>query len=134
MTARRTKSGTKPGTKRQKYNAQPTTVRGVRFASKAEARRWLELSMAEHAGAIRDLRRQVRFPLCVNGEQIGVYVADFVYVRPHANAGLDLEVVEDVKGVQTQMFRWKARHFAVQYMRDIEVWPVKATKKRKRAK
>lgn len=132
MTARRTK----PPTKRSKYNAQPTIVRGVRFASKAEARRWLELSALEHAGAITDLRRQVRFPLCVDGEQIGVYVADFVYVRPNANndGGMGTEVVEDVKGVQTQMFRWKARHFAVQYGRDIEVWPVKVRAQRKRRK
>jgi hypothetical protein len=101
---------------RNKYGAKPTTVDGFRFASKAEARRYVVLRTLERGGVITHLRRQVRFPLHVQGQQIGHYVADFVY-----RAGGGEEVVEDVKGVETQLFRWKARHFLAEYGREILV-------------
>ena len=46
-----------------KYNAIPTTVDGIRFASKREARRYLELKLLQKAGHISDLELQPRFRL-----------------------------------------------------------------------
>ena len=50
---------------RPKYRAVPTVIDGIRFASKAEARRYGELRLLEQAGEIRDLVRQPRFALYV---------------------------------------------------------------------
>jgi hypothetical protein len=56
------------------------------------------------AGTIYGLRLQPRYPLTVNGVKVGTYVADFAYVDA---AGDD--VVEDVKGVRTPVFKLKAK-------------------------
>lgn len=90
-----------------KYNAIPTVVDGVRFASKAEAKRDAELLLLQRDGKIHGLRRQPRFPLVVNSELICTYVADWTYFE---NVGEDRAygpIVEDRKGVQTPAFKIK---------------------------
>ena len=85
--------------RRSKYRAQPQIVNGERFASKLEARRWAELQILERAGEIRALRRQVWFPLTVNGELVAHYVADSVYEDKRESWAL---VVEDQKSPATR--------------------------------
>ena len=87
----------------RKYRNEPTVVDGIRFDSKREAARWGELRMLERGGAISDLKRQVTFPLEVNGVKLGSYRADFTY-REHGEL-----VVEDSKGFRTPEYRQKAR-------------------------
>lgn len=100
-----------------KYHAKKTTVDGITFDSRKEAKRWLELKVLEKAGAIKDLRRQVRFELIpafdVNGQhyRATIYVADFVYTDTVAGE----EVVEDCKGFRTSVYRLKAKMFAHRY-------------------
>lgn len=98
-----------------KYHAQPTTLDGIRFASKAEARRYAELRLLVKAGVIRDLVLQPRYPLQAHGVTIGKYVGDFEYVL---RASGD-RVIEDVKGVRTALYRWKKKHFEAQYGRLV---------------
>jgi hypothetical protein len=67
-----------------KFNAKPTVVDGIRFASMKEARRYQELKLLEKAGQIRDLSLQPAFDLMVVTKQllthkVGEYVADFSY-------------------------------------------------------
>lgn len=92
-----------PPAKPNKYRNRPTTVDGLRFASKREANRWVQLQTLERAGLITDLNRQVPFSLDVNGVHICRYIADFTY---RENGGT---VVEDAKGVQTASYVLKAR-------------------------
>jgi len=92
-----------------KYKAVRTVVDGVNFASKLEAKRYGELRLLEKAGAISDLVLQARFPLSVDGVIIGSYVCDFLYMENGK------KVVEDCKGVQTDLYRWKKKHFNIQY-------------------
>lgn len=100
--------------KPRKYRNQPVTVDGIRFDSKREAERYQELRAAERSGAIRDLRRQVRYPLhAVGGRRVGVYVADHVYDEIRGNDWVT--IVEDVKGVRTAMYIWKSRHMLAEY-------------------
>lgn len=99
---------------KHKYGAKPTTVDGIRFASQAEARRYGELKLLEKAGEIIDLGLQPVFKLRVNGEVIGRYVADFDYwTRVGNHRGT--YVVEDVKGMKTPMYRWKAKHMKAEH-------------------
>jgi len=86
---------------RSKYKAVPTVVDGVRFASKAEAKRDAELQLLAKAGAIQSLERQPRFVLRANGEKVCTYVADWRYFEGSR------EVIEDKKGVQTPAFKIK---------------------------
>ena len=96
---------------RSKYRAQPTVVDGIRFASQAEARRYGHLKMLERAGRIYDLELQPRFPLLVNAIKVCTYVADFRY----RFAGVvGVPVVEDVKGVQTPIYRLKKKMLLAQ--------------------
>ena len=105
--------------KPSKYKAQKTTVDGIVFDSKKEARRYHELKLMEKAGEIQNLALQRPFELTVNynpewpedADVIGTYVADFSYFD--VNAGK--LIVEDVKGFRTPLYRWKKKHFEAQY-------------------
>lgn len=107
------------GRSRAKYGAKPVTVDGVRFASKREAEWWVKLRLAERAGEIRQLERQVTFTLHANGGRlVGRYVADFTYHERDAERGWRF-VVADAKGYPTDMYRWKRRHLKAEY--DLEI-------------
>lgn len=100
-----------------KYHARKTTVDGLTFDSKREARRWVELRTLEAAGAIRDLRRQVRMELVPAFEADGkryraiTYTPDFVYFDVDAGR----VVYEDCKGYRTDVYRLKAKLFAYKF-------------------
>lgn len=90
-----------------KYRNKPQVVDGVRFASKAEAKRDAELLLLERAGKIADIKRQPRFPLIVNGEKICTYVGDWEYLDLTSGATRSGRVVEDRKGALTPAFKIK---------------------------
>ena len=98
-----------------KYHARKTTVDGITFDSRKEADRYLVLKGMEEEGLIGNLRRQVRYELVpafdVDGKHYRpvFYVADFVYVEDGK------EVVEDVKGMKTDVYRIKSKLFARRY-------------------
>jgi hypothetical protein len=98
---------------RSKYRAVPTFVDGIRFHSKKEAARYQELLLAQHAGDILDLELQPAFKLYVEGKLIGTYRADFKY----RDVELGREVVEDVKGFKTEVYKLKAKLFQALYNR-----------------
>ena len=98
-----------------KYGNKKVEADGIVFDSMKEKRRFDELKLAEAAGAIGDLQRQVRFELIpaqrepdTRGPKGGVikgrlierkveYVADFVYIDLQTGE----KVVEDTKGMRT---------------------------------
>ena len=92
---------------------------GITFDSKREAYRYLALKSMEDEGSIEDLRRQVRYELIpafdVDGKHYRpvYYVADFVYREDGR------EVVEDVKGMRTDVYRLKNKLFARRYGKAI---------------
>ena len=101
--------------KPRKYRNQPTEVDGIKFASKAEARRYCDLRLLERAGEISRLTLQPRYPLTVNGLHVCVYVADFDYVETKSGR----LVTEDTKGVKTKEFIIKAKLFHAVYGREV---------------
>lgn len=102
---------------KSKYNARKTTIDGITFDSAREAKRYQELKLMERAGIIRDLQRQVRYELIpafdVGGKHYRptAYIADFTYT----DAKTGKKVVEDVKGMRTDVYRLKAKMFAYKY-------------------
>lgn len=103
-----------------KYRAKPTVVDGIRFSSMAEAKRYQELRLLERAGEIEALETQPRFELSVDNAayperggrsvRIGEYRGDFRY-----RDNLGVVFVEDVKGYDTPLSRWKRKHVEAQY-------------------
>ena len=88
-----------------KYNAQRTKIDGISFASKAEAARYSELLMLAKAGQVRGLVLQPKYPLHVKDWKIGSYIADFAYIDASGK-----QVIEDVKGFKTDIYKWKKKH------------------------
>ncbi len=107
-----------------KFGAKKATVGAEKFSSKLEAKRWGELVYLQLGGAIRDLQRQVKFPLIGRDGPIltptgrqAHYVADFLYV----DARSGLEVVEDAKGYPTPEYKLKRAILAAQGVAIVEV-------------
>lgn len=95
----------------RKFRNQPQVIDNLRFASKREAGRYLELKMLQAAGAIRGLiadKRLLRFPLKVNDQHICTYEADFQYSEMFAGAIWE-KVTEDAKGFKTPVYRLKKK-------------------------
>ena len=102
-----------------KYHSKKTTVDGIVFDSKREAQRYQQLKLMEKAGAICDLKRQVKYELIpaqyVDGkcvERAVTYTSDFEYyiLKPYPSRTVMVgpnektigkHVVEDVKGMRT---------------------------------
>lgn len=95
-----------------KYGNEKTEVDGIKFASRHEAKRYVELKYMERAGLIKNLQLQRVFPLI--GPQTDKegklverpvkYIADFVYKDKDGKT-----VVEDAKGVRTDVYRIKRK-------------------------
>ena len=92
-----------------KYNNRKTILDGIKFDSAKEARRYAELKLLEQAGEIKNLELQKRFRLIVGGVWVADYVADFWYFEKLEPGGIWEEVVEDVKGFQTDVYKLKRR-------------------------
>lgn len=99
-----------------KYNAKKTKVDGITFASKAEANRYLDLKLLQKAGEIQWFIRQAPFDLPGNIK----YICDFLVVEKDGSI-----TIEDVKGVETQVFKLKKKLFE-------EAYPIKITLIKKR--
>lgn len=96
-----------------KYSAERAKSGGITFASKAEARRYLQLKAMQQAGEISDLTLQPVFqlgcgdrPILLRSKgypngRVARYVADFSYRHN------GIEIVEDVKGMDTPLSRLK---------------------------
>lgn len=81
-----------------KYNARKTVVDGIKFDSKAESKRYLELKEKQSNGEISELQTQVSFEVLPKqpGERSVKYIADFVY-RENGET-----IVEDYKSKATK--------------------------------
>jgi hypothetical protein len=105
--------------KASKFRNRKTTLDGETFDSAKEAKRWTELKMLEAAGEIRSLRRQVTFPLEVNGRVVARYIADAVYERDGRI------VVEDTKSPVTRKLPvYRLKYKLMQACHGVEIHEV----------
>ena len=109
--------------KQNKYNNVKTETGGIRFDSKKEAERYEDLMAMLKAGEITDLKLQHTFTLQEaykdpDGEKVaGIkYIADFTYYDSAGNF-----VIEDVKGVKTDVYKIKKKLMAARGYRIQEV-------------
>lgn len=117
----------KPG----KYRNVKTEENGIKFDSKKEAKRYLELMARREAGEIDDLRLQVNFTLQEgytkpDGERVRaiVYKADFTYKKRDENGGYTLYIVEDVKSKATKTRAYEIKKKLMREKFKIEVQEV----------
>lgn len=98
-----------------KYKNKKTQVDMYVFDSAKEAQRYRELKLLERAGEISNLELQPRFLLQESFKKNGKtyrkieYVADFKYTENGKT------IVEDVKGLQTDVFKIKHKMFEKKY-------------------
>lgn len=111
--------------KTNKFKNIRVEVDGEKFDSKREAAYWHELQLRQMAGEIRDLRRQVTFPLYTPSFADGVncedsaLIVDFVFFDNDATGA---EHVQDVKGAkETPMFASKAKRLFIQQGIEVEI-------------
>ena len=95
-----------------KYNATATTVDGIRFDSKREAKLYCDLKLQRDAGEVLFFLRQVPFHL-PGGT---VYRADFMVFYSDGTSK-----VLDAKGRETKEFKVKKREVEAIYPVEIEL-------------
>lgn len=101
-----------------KYGNKKCEIYGLKFDSKGERDRFLILLKAQNDRVITNLETQVKFDLCVNGEKICSYIADFVYFKD------GIKVVEDFKSNATaklSTFNIKKKLMKAIYKIEIKV-------------
>ena len=122
--------------KKSKFHNEPVTVDGVKFDSRGESQRFAFLKLLERAGEIKNLQYHKKFELIpqITREEIvhlktknkvvtrvaqsaRYYEADFTYTIVATNE----EVVEDFKGLETELFKFKAALFFYKYGKQIKV-------------
>lgn len=93
-----------------KYSNKKTIVDGIKFDSKKESKRYLELNLLQRQGFITCLSLQPKFILqekfTFDGKTYRKveYIADFSYYFAEDPTTL---IIEDVKGVKTDVFKLK---------------------------
>ena len=107
-----------------KYRNKKVIVDDYIFDSIQESRRYKELKLLLKAGQIQDLELQPHFLLQESFKKNGKtyrkieYIADFKYTENKKT------IVEDVKGLQTDVFKIKHKLFEKKYP-DLELRIIK---------
>lgn len=102
-----------------KYRNKKTILDGIKFDSKHEAERYTHLLLMQRAGLITGLQLQVPFvliPKSAKGRAVK-YIADFVYFDCESKRN----VIEDAKGMRTDVYKIKKRMMAEQGHEIVEV-------------
>lgn len=105
-----------------KYHNKKVILDNIKFDSKREKNRYMELKILEEAGLIKELELQKRFELQPSFKKNGKayrkieYIADFCYFDNH----LGKYICEDVKGFKTDVYKLKKKMFEYVY-KDLEL-------------
>lgn len=110
-----------------KYHNTRTEVDGIKFDSKHEAYRYVELKCMQRTGLIKDLQRQVKFELLPSQkdekgkvvERAVNYIADFTYTTCTGK-----KVVEDAKSDGTKTDVYKLKKKLMRHVYGIEIMEV----------
>lgn len=100
-----------------KYKNIKTCVNNIKFASIKEAERYNILNLLERSGKISNLELQKKYILIPKqkGYRECAYYADFVYILNRTGK----LIVEDVKGVKTEVYKIKKK--LMKYIYNIDI-------------
>lgn len=98
-----------------KYNNKITTIDNIKFRSKKEAKRYIELKQLEKTKQIKDLKLQVKYEFKIERVKICSYVADFTYFTND-----NIFIVEDTKGFKTYIYKIKKKLMLALYGIEIK--------------
>lgn len=101
--------------RRSKYGAIRTTVDGIAFDSKAEARRYSELKLCQQARTIYELKLQPKLSIEINGTKVCNVILDFSYQLAPVLRWAELPIYEDVKGRDNALSKLKRKLVEAQY-------------------
>ena len=105
--------------KRNKYNSRGEWFNEIWFASRAEAARYRQLKMMEEQGFITRLELQPSYSVVVNNKLCCRYRADFRYDVIDDRGTVLKQVVEDVKGMVTPLYKLKKKLVLATHAIDI---------------
>lgn len=102
-----------------KYNNRRFNADGYSWDSKAEYRRWCELQLLKTAGAISQLIVKPKYVLLKPFTRDGVRYRGITYIPDFRYRMDGKDIVEDVKGTKTAVYKLKKQLLLAQYP-DIE--------------
>lgn len=107
--------------KRNKYNAVPQEERtfgGVKFGSKIEMKRGVELMALQSAGLIKYLQFHPKFEVYFYEQLLCIYTADSTYL----DLATKTQIIEEVKSKVTRLDQYyRLRRRAAEIYHNIEV-------------
>ena len=103
-----------------KYGNKKTVVDGITFDSKREAERYKELKLLLRAGVIEGLQLQPEYTLIPAFKKNGTAYREMAYRADFSYLEEGKKIVEDVKGMETQVFKLKRKLFEHFYP-DLEI-------------
>lgn len=92
--------------KKNKYRATKIDYKGIRFDSKLEGRVYEDLEFQLNSGHLKEIHRQVKIPLMVNGVLICTYICDFKTIDKHGQV-----TYVEAKGLELPVFKIKLKLF-----------------------
>lgn len=116
-----------PEPKKNKFGAVKSESDGIKFDSKAEEKRYHHLKLRERLGEIQDLEVHPSWPLRSDDYELKirsrrypegkqcVFTADFKYF----DIELDQDVIEDVKGIVTDLMKLRIAVFEMFYSERV---------------
>lgn len=110
-------------TRKGKYNANGRHVDGFWFASNAEAVRYEQLKDMQDQGLIDKLELQPSYQVSINSRPITTYRGDFRYAVMDELGRIERIVVEDVKGMITDVYALKKKMVEAQHNLTINEIP-----------
>lgn len=111
--------------KKSKYGNKKVIIDGIKFDSKKEGNRYLELELMEDTDYITDLELQKKFELIpsyeINGRKIRAmnYICDFYYFDLMTGKYI-VEDVKPSKNFQTDVYKLKKKLFEYKYKIEIK--------------
>ena len=111
---------------RNKYNANGRRIDGYWFASDSEAKRYEQLKIMVEEGVIDKLELQPEYKIMLKNQHITTYRGDFRYAVLDDMGRIKKVVLEDVKGMVTDVYLIKKKLVEAEY--GIKIIEIPASK------
>ena len=104
-----------------KYKNIKTQFKGLKFDSRKEMMRYVELEAMQKRGLVEDLRCQVKMDVKIEGKHICDLILDFVYEMKGITHYEDVKAFNGKKFLTTPVFNLKKKLVEAIYQIKIEL-------------